>query len=70
MDITILYFFGYFIIGLLVGLINVKRVDKNERTEWVVASMGFWPIYVPCILFEIIKNAIEFVSKQIKKYKK
>ena len=70
MDNAILYFFGYFIIGLLVGLINVKRVDKAERTEWVAASIAFWPVYVPCLLIEKIEDAIEFVSKQIKKYKK
>ena len=70
MNIAIWYFFGYFIIGLLVGLINVKRVDKAERTEWVAASIAFWPVYVPCLLLEKIESAIEFVSKQIKKYKK
>lgn len=70
MEIAIWYFFVYVIIGLLVGLINVKRVDKAERTEWVAASIAFWPVYIPCLLLEKIEDAIEFVSKQIKKYKK
>ena len=70
MDIVIWYCFVYVIIGLLVGLINVKRIDKTERKEWVAASIAFWPVYIPCLLFEKLEDAIEFVSKQIKKYKK
>jgi hypothetical protein len=69
MEYAILYIFLYFIIGIIVSLINIHKV-KDEKFEWVMYAMVFWPIYVPCILYDTLVNAIEYVNKKIKKYKK
>lgn len=70
MECAIFYFFGYIIIGLIVSLISIKRIEPSVRTEWLVYSLGFWPLYVPCLLLKTIENAIEFITKQINKFKK
>ena len=68
MECAIFYFFGYIIIGLIVGLINIKRIEPSVKSEWLVYSLGLWPIYVPCLFLEIIENAIEFITKQINRF--
>ena len=70
MECVIFYSFGYIIIGLIVGLINIKRIEPSVKSEWLVCSLGLWPIYVPCLLLEIIENVIEYITKQINKFKK
>lgn len=65
----ILYLFVYFIIGIIVSLINIHKI-KDNKCEWIMYAMVFWPIYVPCILYEYLVNAVDYVNKQIKKFKK
>lgn len=67
--IVILYLFVYFIIGLIVGSINLRKI-KDEKFEWLMYCTVFWPIYVPCIFYDYLVNAVDYVNKQIKKFKK
>lgn len=69
MEYAILYILLYFIIGILVSLINIHKV-KYEKFEWIMYAMVFWPIYVPCILYDTLVTAVEYVNNKIKKYKK
>lgn len=69
MEYAILYIFLYFIIGIIVSLINMHKI-KYDKFEWIMYAMVFWPIYVPLLLYDTLIDAIEYVNKNIKKYNK
>ena len=69
MEYAIWYIFLYFIIGIIVSLINIHKV-KYDKFEWIMYAMVFWPIYVPFLLYDTLLDAIEYVNNNIKKYKK
>lgn len=70
MDIALLGVACYFLIGFLFSLLHIKKVEPNERKDWITYSLVNWPIYLLCEFVLKTVVIIEFVQKHIKKYKK